>query len=44
MTNLEQFIPNMAEEFGISQQVTFEKSADFFSPIQVAFYRLMNTA
>lgn len=51
MYNFEQFIPNVAEDFGISEQAAVEKSVDFFSNTQVTVqpkgmqgkvYRLMN--
>lgn len=35
ISNLDQFIPNVAEDFGISQQAALEKSVDFFSNTQV---------
>ena len=53
MNNFEQLVPNIAEDFGITQQATFEKSVDFFSNTQVTvqptgiqgkFYKIMQTA
>lgn len=35
MYNFEKFVPEIAEDFGISQQAALEKSVDFFSNTQV---------
>jgi hypothetical protein len=51
--NFEQLVPNIAEDFGITQQAALEKSVDFFSNTQVTvqptgiqgkFYKLMKSA
>lgn len=53
INNFGQFIPNIAEDFGITQQVALEKSMDFFSNTQVTvqptgiqgkFYKMMRSA
>ena len=53
MNNFEQLIPNIAEDFGITQQAALEKSVDFFSNNQITvqptgiqgkFYKIMQTA
>lgn len=53
MNNFEQLVPNIAEDFGITQQAALEKSVDFFSNKQVTvqptgiqgkFYKIMQTA
>ena len=53
INNLERFIPNIAEDFGITQQAALEKSVDFFSNTQVTvqptgiqgkFYKMMQGA
>ena len=53
INNFEQLIPNIAEDFGITQQVALEKSMDFFSNAQVTvqptgiqgkFYKIMQGA
>lgn len=53
MNNFEQLIPNIAEDFGITQQAALEKSVEFFSNKQVTvqptgiqgkFYKIMQTA
>ena len=52
INNFEQLVPNIAEDFGITQQAAFEKSVDFFSNTQVTvqptgiqgkFYTLMKS-
>ena len=35
INNFEQLVPNIAEDFGITQQAALEKSVDFFSNTQV---------
>lgn len=51
--NFDQFVPNIAEDFGISQPAALEKSVDYFSKtvvtvqptgIQGIFYNIMHTA
>ena len=53
MNNFELLVPNIAEDFGITQQAALEKSVDFFSNTQVTvqttgiqgkFYKIMQTA
>ena len=53
INNFEQFVPNIAEDFGITQQAALEKSVDFFSNTQITvqptgiqgkFYKLMKSA
>jgi hypothetical protein len=52
LNNFEQLVPNIAEDFGITQQAAFEKSVDFFSDTQITvqptgiqgkFYKMMQT-
>ena len=51
--NFEQLLPNIAQDFGITEQAAFEKSANFFSNIQVTvqpvgiqgkIYKIMKSA
>lgn len=53
LNNFEQFVPNIAEDFGITKQAALEKSVDFFSNTQVTvqptgiqgkFYEIMKSA
>lgn len=53
INNFEQLVPNIAEDFGITQQAALEKSVDFFSNTQVTvqpteiqgkFYKIMKSA
>jgi hypothetical protein len=52
INNFEQLVPNIAEDFGITQQAALEKSIDFFSNTQVTvqptgiqgkFYKIMKS-